>query len=222
MRTITTAALMMATLAAAPAGAQAPAAGAAGPAPAKLCTTATTVVRRGDVVVGDNTSTRCEDDTASAPTDVCTTSITIVRRGGVVVSSTGATKCEDETAAGGGVTAKAVFGAPAGALSAVGKGFLAGGGDRATASNVRGDWKVMDSRADRVCHLFLTSQPDSAGFRVRRTDCKGLFAQVQAWTFEGEGVALHEAGGGVVITLTGSRAQLQGRTTAGKPVLIAR
>ncbi len=221
MRTITTAALMMAALAATPASAQAPSAGAAAPGPAKLCTTATTVVRRGDVVVGDNTSTRCDDEAATSPTDVCTTSITIVRRGGVVVSSTGATKCEDESAPGGG-TAKAVFGAPAGALSAISKGLLAGGGDRATASNVRGEWKVMDSRADRVCHLFLTSQPDPAGFRVRRTDCKGMIARVQAWTFEGEGVALHETGGGVIITLAGSRAQLQGRTAAGKPVLIQR
>ncbi len=158
---------------------------------------------------------------APAPEKLCTTTTTVVRRGDVVVSTTSNIKCEDESAPGGGA-AKAVFGAPAGALSTLGKAVVFGGGERATASNVRGDWKVMDSRADRVCHLFLTSQPDPAGFRVRRTDCRGDLSRLQAWTFDDGGVALHAVGGDVVVRLAGSREQLDGRTAAGDPVRLQR
>ena len=158
---------------------------------------------------------------APAPEKLCTTTTTVVRRGDVVVSTTSSTKCEDESAPGGGGPAKAVFGASAGALSTLGK-VMTFGGERATASNVRGDWKVMDSRADRVCHLFLTSQPDPAGFRVRRTDCQGDMSRPQAWTFQDGGVALHAQGGEVVARLGGTRDQLDGQTASGVPLQLQR
>ncbi len=158
---------------------------------------------------------------APAPPPICTTTTTVVRRGDVVLSTNSTTKCEDESAAGGD-TAKAVFGAPVGALASLGKVMTFGGGDRATASNVRGDWKVMDSRARRVCHLFLTSQPGPAGFGVRRTDCRGAWSTVQGWTFEDGVVALHAADKGVVASLTGARDRLEGQTRSGDPVLIQR
>ena len=160
-------------------------------------------------------------DAASAtPAKLCTTTTTVVRRGDVVISSNTTTKCEDETGPHGGV-ASAVFSAPAGAVSTFGK-FMGSGANLATASNVRGDWKVMDSHAQRICHLFLTSQPDPAGFRVRRTDCQGDMSRPQTWTFQDGGVALHAQGGEVVARLGGTRDQLDGQTAAGNPLQLQR
>ena len=160
------------------------------------------------------------DAATAAPAKLCTTTTTVVRRGDVVISSNTTTKCEDETGPHGGV-ASAVFSAPAGAVSTFGK-FMGSGANLATASNVRGDWKVMDSHAQRICHLFLTSQPDPAGFRVRRTDCQGDMSRPQTWTFQDGGVALHAQGGEVVARLGGTRDQLDGQTAAGNPLQLQR
>ena len=159
---------------------------------------------------------------AAAPVPTCTTTTTVVKRGDVVLSTTSSTKCEDEGASGGaGAAARAVFGAPASGLATLGK-VMALGGVRATASNVRGDWHVLDPSADRVCHLFLTSQPAAAGFRVRRTACAGEFERAEAWTFDDGGVQIHAKGGDPVFRVTGSREHLEGAANDGKLVVLER
>jgi len=161
---------------------------------------------------------------ASAVAPVCTTTTIVVRRGDQVLSTTSNTKCEEPAAAagGGGVSARAVFAAPAGALDILGKSISPGGGEAPTARNVRGDWRVLDSRAQRVCHLFLTSQADPAGFHVRRTDCEGLLERAQAWTFDDGAVLLHAPGGDLVVRLGGDRDHLGGVASDGQRVALER
>ncbi len=158
---------------------------------------------------------------ATAPVQVCTTTTTVVRRGDVVVSNTSVTKCEDEAAQGGGA-ARAVFAAPGAAVRSVfNSGVLTGGGDGATASNVRGDWRVVEAKTERVCHLSLTSQPAADGFKVRGVGCAEPLSRADAWTFDNGDVLLHGAGG-LVLRLAGNRDHLAGATDAGDRFELAR
>lgn len=150
----------------------------------------------------------------AAPVQVCTTTTTVVRRGDVVVSSTSTTRCEDEAAQGGGA-AHAVFSAPGAAVrSVLGSGVLAGGGDGATASNVRGDWRVVETKTEQVCHLSLTSQAAAGGFRVRTAGCGPPMSRAEAWTFDNGDVLLH-GGGDVVLRLAGNRDHMAGVSDTG-------
>jgi len=149
----------------------------------------------------------------ATPVQICTTTTTVVRRGDVVVSDTSTTKCEAEGAQGGGA-AHAVFSAPGAAVRSVfSSGILAGGGDLATASNVRGDWRVVDVQTEGVCHLALTSQAAAAGFQVRNSGCARPISRVRAWTFDNGEVLLH--GDDFELRLTGTRDHMAGVSSAG-------
>ena len=148
----------------------------------------------------------------AAPVQICTTTTTVVRRGDVVVSNTSATRYE---AARGGSAAHAVFSAPGAAVKSVlGFGILAGGGDGATASNIRGEWLVADVQTGGVCHLSLTSQAAAAGFQARSTGCAPPMSRVEAWTFDNGEVLLH-GGGDFVLRLAGTRDRMAGVTDTG-------
>ena len=148
---------------------------------------------------------------AATGAQLCTTTTTVVRRGDVAISTTSETKCEDESSSGG-LSTKSIFKAPTGIVKTL---IGTGGGVTATPSNVRGDWHTTEPGASRICHLFMTSQPVAAGFLVRTTDCSSDLIHVAAWTFDEDGVALHAAGGALVIRMTGNREQLRGVTGAG-------
>jgi len=156
---------------------------------------------------------------ATAPVQICTTTTTVVRRGDVVVSNTSTTKCEDEAPQGGaqvGSAAHAVFSAPGAAFKSVfSSGVLTSGGDDASASNVRGDWRVAEVKTGGICHLSLTSQPAAAGFRVRNTGCAPSISRAQAWTFDNGDVLLHGADGDLVLRLTGNRDHMAGVSETG-------
>ena len=151
----------------------------------------------------------------AAPVQICTTTTTVVRRGDVVVSTASTTRCEDEATANS-RAARAVFNAPDAAVKSVfGSGIIAGGGNGASAANVRGDWRVVDVKTQDVCLLFLTSQPAAGGFHVRNDGCKRPISQVAAWTFDNGDVLLHAGGGDVLLRLMGNRDHMAGVSDAG-------
>jgi hypothetical protein len=204
---------------------------AAGAARAQVCTTSTTVVSRGPDVVSSNTSTRCEAgapaaaaaEPAPAP-PACTQTTTVVRRLDVVVSSNTSMKCEEPGGGGGGGIGvpKAVFAAPGGAASFLGKVLGGGPGDELTPANARGDWHVLDAQARRVCMLYLTGQADPAGLQLRKRDCSGALETATAWAVDGEAVVFRAKGGAEVVRFTGTREHMEGTASDGKHVVLGR
>ncbi len=201
-------------------------AGASAQTPAPTCTTNVTVVSRGGEVVSSTAATRCEGAppaAASPSSQSCTQTTTVVRRLDVVVSNSTAIKCEDQVSGGGGGgTPRAVLAAPAGAVTSLGKALLGGSKDVATVSNVKGFWRVIDEHQPEICLLVLSYQPDPAGFHVRRTNCKGELAKIEAWTFDSGAVTFHAKGGAVISRLTGNRERLEGAAVAGGTIVLGR
>ncbi len=132
-----------------------------------------------------------------------------------MISNASTTRCEDEGATGGG-TARAVFGASESAVKTVfNAGILTSGGDGATASNVRGDWRVVNVKTEQLCRIHLTSEPATAGLQVRRDGCAAPISRIEAWTFDNGDVVLHDHGGEVILRLAGDRDHLAGRSAKG-------
>ena len=155
----------------------------------------------------------------------CTTTTTVVKRGEVVLSSTSSTKCVDEPGSGGGLNASGLLKAPAAVLAGPGeilKSLSLGGGVQISPKNVRGDWHTLEPGSQRVCHLFLTSQPIDAGLRVRTQDCRGALAPVKNWRFENDSVALYAPGEKLVVRLRGERDTLEGQAEDGRVMMLQR
>jgi hypothetical protein len=192
---------------------------------AVVCTTNVTVVSRGDDVVSTTVTSRtCEPAAQASPPRSCVQTTTLVSRDEVVVSAGSTLKCAEGSAASAGIAGapKAVLGAPAGAASLVGKALTAGGKDAVTLRGAQGYWRVVDESTPRICRLVLSTQADPAGFAVRRTDCKGTMATIQAWTFDDGAVSLRAKGGALVVRLGGTRERLEGRSGAGEDVALVR
>ena len=155
----------------------------------------------------------------------CTTTTTVVKRGDVMLSSTSSTRCEDEPGSGDGRNASGLRKAPAAVLAGPGeilKSLSLGGGVQISPKNVRGDWHTLEPGSQRVCHLFLTSQPTDAGLRVRIQDCRGPLGAVKNWRFENDSVALYAPGEKLVVRLRGERDALEGQAEDGRVMMLQR
>ncbi len=157
-----------------------------------VCTTVTTVVKRGDVVLSTNSTTRCQD--AAHP-------------GGGGINA-GAVLGAPE----------AVLSAPTALLGAV----AFGNGDLLTARNTAGDWRVVNSRTGAVCHLTFSVRTNQAGFVARGAGCRGELAQAGAWTYRDGGAEVLKSDGKLIVRLTGRRDLLQGSTEGGDALTLQR
>ena len=175
-----------------------PALAADAPAPAAppalpICTTTTTVVKQGDVVLSTNTSTKCED--ADHPGG----------GGGLNAGS----MLQAPTA---------VLTAPAKMFDALGSGH----GDLLQQKNTAGDWRVVNSRTGDVCHLTLSVRTTSAGYATRAEGCRDELAHIGAWAFRDGAAELLGRDGGLIVRLTGTRDLLQGQTADGAAITLQR
>jgi hypothetical protein len=182
------------------AGAAGPALAADAPSPAPaaapeppICTTVTTVVKRGDVVLSTNSTTKCE--AAEHP------------GGGISIHP-------GEVLA---APAK-VFTAPAVAVDAI----FQGHGDLLTQKNSAGDWRVVNSRTGDVCRLILSVRTTNAGFAARVEGCRGELAHAGAWTYRDGGTEVLGHDGKMIVRLTGTRDLVKGSTVEGDALTLQR
>ncbi len=166
--------------------------GAAQSAGERTCTTVTTVVKRGEVVLSSTSTTRCEGDPKPG----------------------GGPRAGDILKA----PAAALGAVPDQLLKSLGE----SGGDRANPKNVRGDWRWVEPGSNGVCRIFLTSQATDAGLRVRTDGCHGPLKQAANWRFDEDAVVLYRTDGGIVVRLHGRRDALQGDAEDGSAISMDR
>ncbi len=164
----------------------------ASPAEPPICTTVTTVVKRGDVVLSTNSTTKCEDPAhpgggGGGP-------------GGVLQAPA------------------AVLAAPAKLFEGLGEGR----GDLLTERNTIGDWQVVHGRNGDICHVVLSGQTTAAGYAARNVGCRGELAATRAWIYRDGAAELLKADGHPIARLTGSRDQLKGATEGGEALTFHR
>jgi len=158
-----------------------------------VCTTVTTVVRRGDVVLSSNATTRCEEPT---------------RPGGGVSLHPGAVLAAPEAVLS---APKAVFGS-----------LSLGDGDELKLRNTAGDWRVIYDRTGDICHVTLSARTTSQGFLAREEGCRGELARAGTWIFRDGGTEILAGDGTLIVRLTGTRDQVTGSTTDGQLVTLQR
>jgi len=158
-----------------------------------VCTTVTTVVKRGDVVLSTNSTTRCEEPARPG-------SGAKLHPGGVLAAP------------------QAVLSAPASLFGSI----SLGSGEELRLRNAAGDWRVIYLRSGDICHLTLSGRTTSAGFLARGQGCKGELAQARAWVFHDGGAEVLAGDGAVIVRLTGNRDQLTGSTPDGERLTLQR
>jgi hypothetical protein len=177
----------------------------AGPLPAghkaagePVCTTVTTVVRRGDVVLSTTSQTRCEEDQAAG----------------------------QAPAAGAFSSAQARPHAPAvqvfGAVSSpIAKVF--GGQDTALKPrDVLGIWSALQLGEADACRVQMMREVAANGFKVSTSGCKGTLARAKVWKFEETQALLYDASGSPVARLVGDRQHLSGVLVDGRQLNLIR
>ncbi|HEY5411049.1 MAG TPA: AprI/Inh family metalloprotease inhibitor [Caulobacteraceae bacterium] len=162
-------------------------------APLPVCTTVTTVVKRGDVVLSSNSTTKCED--AAHP-------------GGGINLHPGSMLAGPE----------AVLAAPAAVFGSL----SLGQGDELRLKNTAGDWRVIYDRTGDICHLTLSARTNQTGFLARSQGCKGALGRTGAWIFRDGATEILRADGGLIVRLVGTRDQITGSTADGEAVTLQR
>ncbi len=148
---------------------------------------------------------------------LCTTTTTVVRRGDAVLSTTSTTRCEDASASQG-FHPGAVLAAPGSVLGALAFGH----GEELTARNAAGDWRVIEGRAERICHLLLSARAGASGFLARGAGCGGRLAAASGWSFQDGAVGVTATDGAPIVRLTGDREHLSGTTADGETLVLQR
>jgi hypothetical protein len=162
-----------------------------------VCTTVTTVVRRGDVVLSTTSSTHCEEERGQAP------------------GPTGAA-APGRPASGSG--AVQTFG---GSPSMIAKMF--GAQDPGLKPrDVLGIWSAIERGQQDACRVQMMREPSANGFRVLTIGCKGALAHATAWKFDETQAALYDARGGLVAKVGGDRQHLSGLLVDGHAVNLIR
>jgi hypothetical protein len=159
---------------------------------------------------------------AQAPTPApepptCTTTTVVVKRGDVVLSSSSTTHC-DEPGARPASDVSAALKAPGALLTSV----LSSGPPTMTFRKARGDWRVVEPGAARVCHMFLATQPTSGGYAARASGCGPFLSAARSWTFADGVVSLHDASGAVITRLTGYQDRMQSDEVEGRRLVFDR
>jgi hypothetical protein len=158
-----------------------------------VCTTVTTVVKRGEVMLSSSSVTKCE----ATP-----------HPGGGVELHPGAMLKAPE----------AVLGAPAAVFGSI----SLGSGDELRLKNTAGDWRVVYDRSGDICHVTLSARTTSAGFWAHGQGCKGALRDAGAWTFRDGATEILTADGRLIVRLTGTRDQVTGSTADGDAVTLQR
>jgi hypothetical protein len=185
--------LAVSTLAAAPAfAADAPAADQPAAEP-PVCTTVTTVVKRGEVVLSNTSTTTCQNSAHS---------------GGAINLHAGAMLAAPE----------AVLAAPARVFGSLSMGQ----GDELRLKNTAGDWRVVYDRTGDICHLTLSARTNRSGFLARSHGCKGALGDAEAWVFHDGATEILTGDGRLIVRLSGTRDQVSGSTADGEAVTLQR
>ena len=158
-----------------------------------VCTTVTTVVKRGEVVLSTASTTTCQDP---------------AHPGGGINLHAGAMLAAPE----------AVLAAPAHVFGSISMGQ----GDELRLKNTAGDWRVVYDRSGDICHLTLGARTNQTGFLARSHGCKGALADAGAWVFHDGATEILTADGKVIVRLNGTRDQVTGSTTDGDSVTLQR
>ena len=154
----------------------------------RVCTTTTTVVRRGDVVLSTSSATHCENESGEAgPTSPAGPA-----------SSPGAPG-PDLGPRGSGV-ATWLLGAPPSGLKP---------------RDVLGVWTAIERGKTNACTVRMTREVSAGGFRVVAGGCHGVLGGAAAWRFDQTEAGLYGADGVLLARLTGDREQLTGALADG-------
>ena len=164
------------------------------PAGPPVCTTVTTVVKRGEVVLSTNSTTKCEEPS---------------RPGGGINLHPGAVLAAPE----------AVLAAPAAVFGSM---SLGGDGDALKLKNTAGDWRVIYDRSGDICHLTLSARTNQSGFLAHGQGCKGELGHAGAWVFHEGATEILTADGKLIVRLTGTRNEVAGQTADGDAVTLQR
>lgn len=159
----------------------------------RVCTTTTTVVRRGDVVLSTSSATRCEDPGAAATLGASPSSAVAAEPPGSAGTRPG------KELGGPGVVARLFGAVPLGLKP----------------RDVLGVWTAIERGKKNACTVRMTREVSSDGFRVLAGGCQGVLGGVKAWRFDQTEAGLYGAGGALLARLTGDREHLTGASADG-------
>jgi hypothetical protein len=164
-----------------------------------ICTTTTTVVRQGDVVLSTTSQTHCEEAEAQAPSPQ-----------GPQASASNRPHSRSPAAQ--------VFGGSENMVAKVFGAEDAGLKPR----DVLGIWSAVERGRQDACRVQMMRETSANGFRVETIGCRGALAHVTAWKFEETQAALYDSAGAAVTRLSGDKEHLSGVLADGRPLNLIR
>jgi hypothetical protein len=171
----------------------------------RVCTTVTTVVRRGSTVLSTTSSTRCDEDKGQAAAATRAPEPAVAQaasppRADPIVPPSGSLESSRSLAS-------SLFGLGTPGLKP---------------RDVLGEWSALEPGAAFACRVRLTRETFSGGYRVFTSGCRGPIGAASAWRFEETVAGLYGPDGGPIAKLAGDKKRLAGKTPDGQLVELTR